>query len=423
MTSIRSVLWLRISRIYAKVMEDRLSGVLSSNSGGNMAFTRIKQVLIAAVFITGGTAAAETLKVGVIAPFSGPFATYGTQFRQATEVYQDQFGTSVDGKEIEFIWRDTGGPNPDLAKALAQELVVKDQVDYLAGLVFTPNAFAVAPIAERAQVPTVIWNAATSSVNTKSDYFVRTSFTLPQLAVPTANYALEQGLRKIIITVSDYAPGHDAERAFTEQFTQGGGEIVEQIRMPLDTTDFAPFIQRVKDSDADAVFVFLPAGPITYAYTKAYNDNGLRAAGIDFLGNLETEEAALDTLGDDAIGLVTGQHYSQAHDSEVNHAFVGRLQEMFPGSVANFVSVGAYDGVHVIYEMVAAGGNPAEQIDALKGMSWESPRGPISMDARTRHVTQNIYMRRVAKDENGKLFNEEFLTIADQPDLGYPEEE
>ena len=370
-----------------------------------------------------GSAVADTVKVGVIAPFSGPYATYGTQFRQAAEVYRDQHGTSVNGDEIEFIWRDTGGPNPDRAKALAQELVVKDRVDYLAGIVFTPNAFAVAPIAERAKVPTVIWNAATSSINTKSQYFVRTSFTLPQLAVPTANYALDQGYRKIITTVTDYAPGHDAETSFSKQFSENGGEIVEQIRMPLETTDFAPFIQRVKDSGADAVFVFLPAGPITYAYTKAYNENGLREAGIDFLGNEETEEAALDALGDGAVGLVTGLHYSQAHDSEVNHAFVGRLQEMFPGSVANFASVGAYDGVHVIYEMVAAGGTPEERIDALKGLSWESPRGPVTIDPRTRHVTQNVYMRRVAKDENGKLYNEEFLTIEDQPDWGYPEDE
>ena len=370
-----------------------------------------------------GSAVADTVKVGVIAPFSGPYATYGTQFRQAAEVYRDQHGTSVNGDEIEFIWRDTGGPNPDRAKALAQELVVKDRVDYLAGIVFTPNAFAVAPIAERAKVPTVIWNAATSSINTKSQYFVRTSFTLPQLAVPTANYALDQGYRKIITTVTDYAPGHDAETSFSKQFSENGGEIVEQIRMPLETTDFAPFIQRVKDSGADAVFVFLPAGPITYAYTKAYNENGLREAGIDFLGNEETEEAALDALGDGAVGLVTGLHYSQAHDSAVNHAFVGRLQEMFPGSVANFASVGAYDGVHVIYEMVAAGGTPEERIDALKGLSWESPRGPVTIDPRTRHVTQNVYMRRVAKDENGKLYNEEFLTIEDQPDWGYPEDE
>ncbi len=369
------------------------------------------------------SALADSVKIGVLAPFSGPYAQYGTQFRQAAEVYRDQHGTSVDDTEIEFIWRDTGGPNPDQAKALAQELVVKDEVDMLAGLVFTPNAFAVAPIAERAQVPTVIWNAATSAINTKSEYFVRTSFTLPQLAVPTANYALDQGYRKIITTVTDYAPGHDAERSFSAQFEKGGGEIVEQIRMPLDTTDFAPFIQRVKDSGADAVFVFLPAGPVTYAYTRAYNDNGLREAGIDFLGNEETEEAALEALGDGAIGLVTGCHYSMAHDSDINRAFVSRLQEMYPGAVANFASVGAYDGMHVIYEMVRAGGTGLEQVEAVKGLAWESPRGPISIDPRTRHVTQNVYMRRVAKDADGTLYNEEFLTISDQPDWGYPENE
>ena len=387
-----------------------------------MAFTKIKLALTAAAVVAGGAAAADTIKVGVVAPFSGPFARWGEQFQQAVDVYQAEHGTTVNGDEVEFVWRDSGGPNPDQAKALAQELVVKDQVSYLAGFVFTPNALAAAPIAERGQVPTVIFNAATSIINAQSDYFVRTSFTLPQVTVPVANYALEQGYSKIITTVTDYGPGHDAEGTFIKSFTEGGGEIVESIRMPIQTTDFAPFIQRVKDSGADAVFIFLPAGPPTFAYTKAYNENGLREAGIAFLGSGETDETSLDALGDEALGLVTGYHYSAAHDSDVNRAFLAKLEELHPGAIANLASVGAYDGAHVIYQMIAAGGDGLAKVEAVKGLAWESPRGPVSIDPRTRHITQNVYMRRVAKDADGKLINEEFETIADQPDWGFPAE-
>jgi len=365
-----------------------------------------------------GAAYADTIKVGVIAPFSGRFAIWGKQFKEATDVYVAQNGTSVGGHTIEFIYKDSGGPNPDAAKSLAQELLIKDQVDYLAGFVFTPNALAVAPLISKSKTPTVIYNAATSIITTKSDYFVRTGFTLWQVSVPMANWAWDQGIRTVVTAVSDYGPGIDAENAFRTAFEAKGGEVLDSTRMPLSTTDFAPFMQRIKGARPDAVFGFLPAGPPTFAFTKSYNENDLKGAGIVFLGTGETDETTLKALGDGAIGLTTAYHYSGAHASDMNAAFTAKLDELHPGSVANLASVGAYDGVHLIYQMVAASTGGAGAIEAAKGLAWESPRGPVSIDPETRHITQNVYLRKVEKDATGKLINAEFQTIEAVPDLG-----
>lgn len=364
------------------------------------------------------TAIAEEIKVGIIAPFSGPFAIWGKQFQEAIEVYQAEHGTSAGDHEITVIYKDVGGPNPDNASALARELLVREQVDYIGGLVFTPNALAIAPLLDQSQTPAVIFNAATSIITQQSDMFVRTGFTLWQVTVPMADWAYDQGVRTVVTTVSDYGPGIDAENAFKTAFEAQGGKVVDQIRMPLSTTDFAPFMQRVRDQSPDAVFGFLPAGPPTFAFTKAYNENGMRDAGITFLGTGETDETTLDALGDAALGLTTAYHYSAAHDSAANAAFTAKLAEMFPGSVANLASVGAYDGMEAIYRMVEAAGSDPAAVDAIKGASWESPRGPVSIDPETRHITQNVYIREVAKTEDGRLINREFQTIEAVPDLG-----
>ncbi len=362
---------------------------------------------------------ADTIRVGVIAPFSGPFATWGKQFKEAIEVYQAEHGTRVGDHDIEILYRDSGGPKPDSAKALAQELLIREQVDFLGGFVFTPNALAVAPLIDRAKKPAVIFNAATSIITEQSDYFVRTGFTLWQVTVPLAEWAYDQGIRTVVTAVSDYGPGADAEKAFKSAFEAKGGTVVDQIRMPLSTTDFAPFMQRVKDQTPDALFGFLPAGPPTFAFTKSYNENGLRDGGITFLGTGETDETTLDALGDAAIGLTTAYHYSGAHESELNAAFTGSLAQMFPDSVANLASVGAYDGMTAIYRMIeAAGADGPAAIDAIRGAAWESPRGPVSIDPETRHITQNVYVRRVEKTEDGKYVNREFETIEAVPDLG-----
>lgn len=368
-----------------------------------------------------GLSFADTIKVGVIAPFSGPFAIYGKQYKEAIAVYVDQHGTKAGDHDIEFIYKDVGGPNPDNARSLAQELLIRDKVDYLAGFTFTPNALAVAPLIDQSETPTVIFNAATSVINKQSDFYVRTSYTLWQVSAPMAEWAYDQGIRTVATTVADYGPGIDAEKAFAAAFEAKGGKVVDAIRMPLSTTDFTPFIQRIRDEAPDALFAFLPGGPPTFGFTKTYNENGLAEAGIKFLGTAETEEVNLQALGDGAIGLTTAYHYSGAHDSELNAAFTSRLSEMFPGAIANWASVGAYDGTHLIYQMVAAAGSdgPAA-IEAAKGREWESPRGPLKMDPDTRTVIQNVYIRDVERDPaSGLLVNREKGVIATVGDLGW----
>jgi len=369
--------------------------------------------------VAGPAMADHTVKVGVIAPFSGPFAIWGKQFQEAVEVYVAQNGEMAGEHTVEFIYKDSGGPNPSGTKALAQELIIRDGVDYLGGFVFTPNALSVASLIDEAEVPTVLFNAATSIIVEKSDYFVRTSFSLWQVSVPMAEWAYEQGIRTAVISVTDYGPGNDAEIAFTTAFEALGGTVVDTIKMPLATTDFAPFMQRIKDQSPDAVFGFLPAGPPSFAYIKAYNENGLREAGIEFLGTGEMDETTLEAIGDAAIGITTAYHYSGAHPSELNMAFTSKIDEMFPGSVTNLASVGAYDGAHILYQMIAAvGSDRTAAVDVVRGLEWESPRGPVSLDPVTRHITQNVYIRRVARDDNGRLINEEFDVIEAVPDLG-----
>lgn len=387
-----------------------------------MKITKLGLYLVAsAAFSMASTfAQAETIKVGIIATFSGPNAIWGKQFREAIDVYVAQHGDEVAGNKIQFIYKDVGGPNADASKAAAQELLVREGVKYLAGFDFTPNAIAVAPLTKQAKVPAVIFNAGTSSINKQSDFFLRTSFTLPQLAQPAAEWAAKNGSKKVVTAVSDYNPGVDAETAFAAAFEKNGGTVLEKIRMPLQTNDFAPFVQRIKNSGADTVFTFLPVGPATFAFTKAYNENGLKAAGISFIGNGETDETTLDALGDQAIGLTTAYHYSDAHDSALNKSFVAKLQELHPASRANMASVGAYDGAELIYRMIkAAGTDGAKAVEAAKGMEWESPRGPVKMDPVSRSVVQNVYIRRVEKGADGKLINKEFATVPNVPDVGF----
>ncbi|EAR49895.1 amino acid ABC transporter, periplasmic amino-acid binding protein [Oceanicola granulosus HTCC2516] len=373
----------------------------------------------AAALALAGGAWADVIKVGVIAPTSGPYATYGTQFRTGVDTYQAIHGHEVDGDTVEFIWRDSGGVNPDQARSHAQELIIREGVDYLAGFTFTPNALAVAQIIDQSQTPTVIFNAATSIITEESGFFVRPSFTLWQVSAPLAEWAHGQGIEEVVIAVSDYNPGIDAETGFRTAFEAAGGTVLDTIRMPLATTDFAPFMQRVRDAGPDAVFAFLPAGPPTFAFVKAYNDNGLPGAGVQLLGTGETDETTLEALGDAALGVYTAYHYSPDHDSPENEAFLAKLFELHPDAVPNFSTVQAYDGAHVIYEMIrAAGTDGPAAIEAVKGLEWISPRGPVQIDPETRHITQNVYIREVVRDEDGQLVNREFETIEAVPDLG-----
>lgn len=360
------------------------------------------------------------VKVGIIAPFSGPFAHYGTLFKAGVEAYVASQGGKLAGRSVELIYRDTGGPNPAQTRVLAQELIVRNKVDYLGGFVFTPNALAVAPLIQQSKTPTVIFNAATSSITEKSEYFVRTSYTLWQVTVPLAQWAARQGLKKVVTAVTDYGPGLDAEAAFKSAFEKQGGTLVETIRMPIATTDFGPFAQRILASGAQAVYTFLPGGPPNLGFVKAYNENGLAKAGIQFLGTAETDEFDLQKFGDSALGLITAFHYSGAHDSPQNKAFVAALKKQDPAAVANYASVGAWDGMYVIHRMIEATGGTkdgAKAIAAARQLTWESPRGPVSIDARSRHITQNVYLRKV--DRQGSLLvNTETQSFGPQADFG-----
>lgn len=378
----------------------------------------------AALFLTASSvsfgAHAQALKVGIVGPFSGPFAHYGTLFKNGAEAYVASQGGKLAGKDIEFIYRDTGGPNPGQTKTLVQELIVKDKVDYLGGFVFTPNAFAVAPLIQQSQTPTVIFNAATSAITDKSEFFIRTSYTLWQVTVPMAQWAAKSGLKKVVTAVTDYGPGIDAETAFKSEFGKQGGTVVESIRMPISTTDFSPFVQRIKASGAQAVYTFLPGGPPNLGFVKAYNENGLAKAGIQFLGTAETDEFDLQKFGDAAIGLTTAFHYSAAHDSLANKKFIEALKKRDPNAVANYASVGAWDGMFVIHKMIEATGGQRDGLKALvaaRALQWESPRGPVRIDAKTRHIVQNVYLRKVEK-VGATLVNKEVQNFGPQIDYG-----
>lgn len=387
--------------------------------------TRIIATALALALSAGAsaTALAETVKVGVIGPFSGPFALQGKNFKAGIDAWFATHGNKVGNDTIEVIYRDVPQPDPAQSKSAAQELVVKEKVQYLAGFYFTPDAMAVTPILKQANVPMVVMNAATSAIVTKSPLVVRTSFTTWQTSTPMAKVAYDQGIRKVISVVSDYGPGVDAENAFKTAFTALGGQVVETVRMPLSTNDFSPIMQRVKDSGAQAVFAFLPSGPTTLGFVKAFNENGLKSGGIKLLapGDL-TQESDLPALGDAALGMLTTFHYSVAHDSPENKAFVEAARKAIGNPAElSFPAVAAYDGMYVITRMIAAtGGKPDAQkaVDAVKGLAWVSPRGPVSIDAESRHITENIYLREVAKAADGTYYNKEIATFEKQDDPG-----
>jgi branched-chain amino acid transport system substrate-binding protein len=388
--------------------------------------SRILKLFSAAALLSAsmiGSVQADTIKVGVLAIFSGPFAVWGKQFKEAVDAYQAINGKTAGGHTIEFIWKDVGGAKPEVAKSLAQELIINDKVNVLAGFVLTPNALAVAPLIQEVKIPTVIFNAATPIVTRKSDYFLRTSFTSAQNARPAAEYAAtKMGAKTAVIAVSDYAPGIDQLSHFKAGFEAKGGQIVDEIRMPLNTTDFAPFLQRILAKKPDALLAFLPVGAPSFAFVKGFNDNGLGKAGIKFIGTGEMDENDLQALGDAALGFNTFYHYSGAHDSDLNRKMTAKIQEANKTSVTNLSTVGAYDGTHIIYEMVKAGnGDVKKGFEAVKNLAWESPRGPVRMDPETRSIIQNVYLRRVERDaKSGLLINKEVENLGMFNDSGQP---
>jgi branched-chain amino acid transport system substrate-binding protein len=366
--------------------------------------------------------AAEPVKIGLVLPMSGPFAAYGKQIEHGVKLYLATNGDTYGGRKVELILKDDSpGTAGDVSKRLAQELVVKDKVDILAGFALTPSAFAAAPVATEGKKPMIVMNAATSAITTKSPDIVRTSMTLPQNAAPIASWAAKNGIKKVFILIADYGPGYDAGGQFRKTFTAAGGQIVDEVRAPVSNPDYGPFLQRIKDAKPDAVFVFLPPGAGTVAFMKGFSERGLGQAGIKLIstGDL-TDEDILDALGDSALGLITSFHYSEDHKSAENKAYTEAYAKAYPKDRPNFMSVGGYDGMHLIAEVLKKtnGDTDADKfVAAAKGMKWESPRGPISIDPATRDIVQTIYIRKVERVA-GKLQNVEFDHVADFKDPG-----
>jgi branched-chain amino acid transport system substrate-binding protein len=372
----------------------------------------------AVLAMPGGAMAQDTVKVGLILPMTGQQASTGKQIKAAVDLYMAENGATVAGKKIEVILKDDGAV-PDNTKRIAQELIVNDKVAVVAGFGITPTALAVAPLATEAKVVELVMAAGTSIITERSPYIVRTSFTLPQSSVIIADWAAKNGIKKVVSIVSDYAPGADAEKSFTERFTGAGGQVVESIKVPLANPDFAPFLQRAADAKPDAIFVFVPSGQ-GGTFMKQYAERGLDKAGIKLIGPGDvTDDDLLPAMGDAVIGAITAHLYSADHNSAKNKAYVAAFKKA-NNFRPNFMSVGGYDGMHLIYEALKKTGGKSDGdslIAAMKGLAWESPRGPISIDPETRDIVQNIYIRKVEK-KDGELYNVEFATFDAVKDPG-----
>ncbi len=394
-----------------------------------MTFTR-RAILLASVLAATGIGAAraaqeatDPLKIGVIASWSGPYADYGRQFDNGMAVWLKENGGRIAGRPVELVRKDTSGAAPDTAKRFAQELVVRDKVDVIVGLDFSPNAFAVAAISSQAKIPTIVMNAASSAVTIRSPYVARVSFTVPQVSAPMAQWALNNGITDSFVVVSDYASGIDADGAFTKAFRAGGGKIAGSLKVPLNNPDFSGYVQRIKDAKPQAVFFFFPSGQLPNAFIKAADEAGLRAAGIKLIATGEaTDDSFLDAMGDTPIGLITAHHYSMVHDSAKNKAYVAAYRDLIgPDIRPSYMSVAAYDGLAVLDAALKK--QPEGKLDgdrvmaALKGITIESPRGPIGIDAETRDIVQTVYIRRTEKVD-GRVVNVEFDKVEAVKDPG-----
>lgn len=366
---------------------------------------------LAAPFATW--AQVQPFKIGLVLPMTGAFASTGRQIEAAVKLYMQENGTTVANRSIQVILKDDAGV-PDQTKRLAQELIANEKVDVLAGFGITPSALATGPLATQGKVPAVIMAAATSGIVASSPYFVRTSYTLRQSAGSMAHWASRNSIKSVVTMVSDYGPGVDAEKVFKEIAQSGGVQVLGEIRVPMRNPDFAPFLQRVRDLKPDAVFVFIPSGPAA-ALMKQFAERGLDKAGIKLIGDGGvTDDDLLPDMDAAAVGVITSFHYSAAHDSAMNRKFVQAFQKANPTMRPNFMAVGGYDGMHVIYQAIKktqGKGNGEALVSAMRGLSFESPRGPIKIDENSRDIVQNVYIRKVER-KNGQLWNVEMDTIS-----------
>jgi branched-chain amino acid transport system substrate-binding protein len=378
-----------------------------------MKFNHLLMAASAAFALAAASGArADDIKIGFILPMTGQQQSTGKQEAAAAKLFMQQNGDTVAGKKVELIIKDDGAV-PDNSKRIAQDLIVNDKVAFLAGFGVTPAALAVAPLATEGKTPEIVTAAGTSIITEKSPYIARTSFTLAQSTVPMADWAAQNGIKKVVSMVSDYAPGADAAKSFAAEFTAKGGQILDSITFPLANPDFAPFLQRAADQKPDAIFVFVPSGQ-GGIFVKQFAERGMDKAGIRIIGPGDvTDDDLLNGMGDPVLGAITAHIYSADHNSPTNKAFVDAFKKANNGMRPNFMAVGAYDGMHLMYEALKKTGGKTDGdslIAAIKGMAWESPRGPISIDPDTRDIIQNVYIRKVER-KNGELYNVEFETF------------
>ncbi|OFZ96677.1 MAG: ABC transporter substrate-binding protein [Betaproteobacteria bacterium RIFCSPLOWO2_02_FULL_62_17] len=374
--------------------------------------------LLAAMFAASGALAQQAVKLGLILPYSGQFADTATQMDNAIKLYVKQHGDSAGGRKIEIIRKDSGGIAPDVAKRLAQELVVRDRVDVLTGLILTPNALAVGDVSAEAKKFTVIMNAATSIITTKSPYMARTSVTTPMLNESLGMWAAKTGVKRVFTMVSDFGPAHDAEEGFIRAFKEAGGQVVGSVRFPVANPDFAAFVQRAKDSNPDGIYAWVPGGVQPAAIGKALSERGIDTKKFRVMGQGElTSDEALQSLGENALGIITVFHYDHNLGNKLNRAFVQAYNADYKRNPDLF-SIGGWDGMHLIYEVLKKTGGKTDgeaMIGAAKGMKWESPRGPMMIDPQTRDVVQDVYIRRVER-VGGKLVNVDFDKVRNVKD-------
>lgn len=381
-------------------------------------FIRAAAALALAGSLGHAMAQDNTFKIGLILPMTGPFASTGKQLEAAARLYVAQNGDTVAGKKVQLIVKDDTGA-PDVTKRIAQEMVINDKVQVLAGFGLTPLAFATAPVATQSKTPLVVMAAATSSITQASPFIVRTSFTVPQMVTVLADWATKNNIKKVVSLVTDYAPGVDSEKYFSQRFQANGGVVIETLRVPLRSPDFAPFLQKVRDAKPDALFTFVPSGAGS-ALMKQFAERGLDKAGIRMIAEGSvTDDDILNGMGDVALGVITAHHYSASHNSPLNKKFVEAFGKANNGMRPNFMAVGAYDGMRVIYEGAkkTKGEGGEALLNAMKGQVFESPRGPIYIDAQTRDVVHNVYVRKVEK-VNGQMWNTEIQTVTDVKDPG-----
>ncbi len=378
------------------------------------------KAMVAAPMVMGLNSASaqnKPFKIGLLTPMTGPFASTGKQMLAGVKLYMAQQGVNISGHQIELIVKDDTGM-PDVTKRLAQELVINDKVDVLAGFGLTPLALATGPIATQSKTPMVNMLAATSAVIDASPYMVRVSMTLPQITVAVAEWASKNNIRKVVTLVSDYGPGIDAERTFVDRFLLNGGQVQESLRVPMRSPDFSPFLQKVRDLSPDAVFVFVPSG-IGTQVMKQFNERGLARAGIRLIGTGDVvDDDILNSMGDATLGIVTSYPYSTDHPSALNKKFVAEFKKANQNMRPNAVAVFGYDGTRLIYDALkktAGKGGGDALLAAMKGQIFESPRGQIYIDANTRDIVQSVYVRKVEK-VNGELYNVEFQEQKDVRD-------